>query len=36
MININFLIQNLEGGGAERVIVNILNNLDENKFKSKY
>lgn len=34
MTNIDFLIQNLEGGGAERVIVNILNNLDENKFKS--
>lgn len=34
MKEINFLVQNLEGGGAERVIVNILNHLDENKFKS--
>lgn len=34
MKEIIFLIQNLEGGGAERVIVNILNNLYKNKFKS--
>lgn len=34
MKDIIFLIQNLEGGGAERVIVNILNNLYKNKFKS--
>ena len=33
MKKIYFFVQNLEGGGAERVIVNIVNNLDRNKFK---
>ena len=27
-----FLIPNLQGGGAERVLVNLLNSMDVNKF----
>lgn len=34
-IRITFVINNLGGGGAERVLLNILNNLDRNKFKPK-
>lgn len=30
-----FLIQNFEGGGAERVVLNILNNIDYRLFKIK-
>lgn len=33
MKKIDFLIQNMEGGGAERVVLNILNNIDYSKFK---
>lgn len=34
-IRITFVINNLGGGGAERVLLNILNNLDRNRFKPK-
>lgn len=34
-VNITFVINNLGGGGAERVLLNILNNLDRSKFKPK-
>lgn len=34
-IKVTFVINNLSGGGAERILVNILNNLDRNKFKPK-
>lgn len=34
-MKIYFLIQNLEGGGAERVVVNILNNLNESEFEKE-
>ena len=30
--NILFLITNLEHGGAERVLVNLVNNLDKSKY----
>lgn len=33
MKNILFLLQNLNGGGAERVAVNILNNLEKQKYE---
>ena len=33
MKNILFLLQNLNGGGAERVAVNLLNNLEKQKYK---
>lgn len=32
---ITFVINNLDSGGAEKVLVNILNNLDRNKFQPK-
>ena len=32
MIKILFLMQNLGGGGAEKVLVNLVNNLDKSKF----
>lgn len=32
MIKILFLINTLGGGGAERVMVNLINNMDKNKF----
>lgn len=32
MIKILFLIPNLAGGGAERVLVNLVNNMDSNQF----
>ncbi len=32
---ITFVINNLDSGGAERVLVNILNNLDRKKFKPR-
>lgn len=35
MKKIDFFIQNLEGGGAERVILNIINNLNRGKFISR-
>ena len=31
-IKITFVINNLNGGGAERILVNILNNIDRSKF----
>lgn len=31
-IKITFVINNLNGGGAERILVNILNNIDRDKF----
>ena len=34
-INVTFVINNLSGGGAERVLVNLLNSLDREKFKPK-
>lgn len=34
-IRITFVINNLGGGGAERVLLNILNNLDRSKFKPR-
>lgn len=33
MKNVLFLIPTLGGGGAERVLVNLVNNLDKNKYK---
>lgn len=35
MEKVDFFIQNLEGGGAERVILNIINNLNRDKFISR-
>ena len=32
MIKVLFLTQNLAGGGAERVLVNLVNNIDKTKF----
>ncbi len=32
MIKVLFLTQNLAGGGAERVLVNLVNNIDRSKF----
>lgn len=32
MIKVLFLIPNLAGGGAERVLVNLVNNMDSNQF----
>lgn len=32
MKKVLFLINNLGGGGAERVLVNLANNLDKSKF----
>ena len=32
MIKVLFLMQNLGGGGAEKVLVNLVNNLDKQKF----
>lgn len=32
MIKVIFLIPNLAGGGAERVLVNLVNNMDSNQF----
>ena len=34
-IKITFVINNLSGGGAERILVNILNNLDRHKFEPR-
>lgn len=31
-IRVTFVINNLSGGGAERVLINILNNIDRNRF----
>ena len=35
MKQVDFFIQNLEGGGAEKIILNILNNLNVNGFESR-
>ena len=34
-INILFVIPNLNGGGSERVFVNILRTIDDQKFNKK-
>ena len=33
MITVLFLIPTLGGGGAERVLVNLVNNMDKSKYK---
>lgn len=33
MIKVLFFIQDLSGGGAEKVLVNLVNNMDHNKFE---
>ena len=35
MKKILFLIHDLAGGGAEKVLVNLVNNMDRNKFDIK-
>jgi len=35
LINVLFVIRNLNAGGAERVFLNIINNLDLKKFSIK-